>query len=230
MKALQSRKRDRIRLSPALPTSSDMASKEAILSSAEKLFASRGFAGTTIRDVCDAAGVNIASISYYFEGKEGLYRACLSRYGDERLALTQRILQPARSLEELRVRLQMFTQEMLESHINNPSVNRILLRECDNGLPVARDIFQNSFLKIHHAFDRFFKAAQKSGLVEPSLDSALVASLYFASLSHFFRSEKTNREYLNLNLADVKGRQKLVDHMVRIFLNGVVCAQPGSAP
>lgn len=39
------------------------------------LFADKGFANTSIREIAQAAQVNIASISYYFGDKEGLYRA-----------------------------------------------------------------------------------------------------------------------------------------------------------
>ena len=40
-----------------------------------RLFAARGYANTTTRELADAAGVNVASISYYFGDKAGLYRA-----------------------------------------------------------------------------------------------------------------------------------------------------------
>ncbi len=40
-----------------------------------RLFAHQGFAATTTREVAQAAGVNVAAISYYFGDKAGLYRA-----------------------------------------------------------------------------------------------------------------------------------------------------------
>jgi TetR/AcrR family transcriptional regulator, regulator of cefoperazone and chloramphenicol sensitivity len=40
-----------------------------------RLFAHQGFAATTTRDLAQAAGVNVAAISYYFGDKAGLYRA-----------------------------------------------------------------------------------------------------------------------------------------------------------
>lgn len=50
-------------------------SRERLLRSALDLFAEQGFAKTSTRQIADAAGVNIASISYYFGDKAGLYRA-----------------------------------------------------------------------------------------------------------------------------------------------------------
>ena len=46
-----------------------------IIEKAEALFASKGYEGTTVRDIADAAGVNIAMISYYFGSKEKLLEA-----------------------------------------------------------------------------------------------------------------------------------------------------------
>ncbi len=40
-----------------------------------QLFAHQGFAATTTRELAQAAGVNVAAISYYFGDKAGLYRA-----------------------------------------------------------------------------------------------------------------------------------------------------------
>lgn len=46
-----------------------------IIKISEELFASRGFEGTSVRDIAEAAGINIAMISYYFGSKEKLMEA-----------------------------------------------------------------------------------------------------------------------------------------------------------
>ena len=40
-----------------------------------KIFAEKGYNGSTFRDICEAAGSNIASINYYFSDKTGFYFA-----------------------------------------------------------------------------------------------------------------------------------------------------------
>jgi AcrR family transcriptional regulator len=46
-----------------------------IIETAEGLFADRGFDGTSVRDIAEVAGINVAMISYYFGSKEKLMEA-----------------------------------------------------------------------------------------------------------------------------------------------------------
>ena len=52
---------------------------ERILDAAERLFADHGFEGTSIREIVDAAKVNLAAIHYHFRSKEALLEAVLTR-------------------------------------------------------------------------------------------------------------------------------------------------------
>jgi AcrR family transcriptional regulator len=51
--------------------------REHILITAERLFGERGFDGTSVRDIAQSAGVNLAMISYYFGSKEKLLEAMI---------------------------------------------------------------------------------------------------------------------------------------------------------
>ncbi|MGF1675225.1 MAG: TetR/AcrR family transcriptional regulator [Rivularia sp. (in: cyanobacteria)] len=53
--------------------------KEQILNVAERQFAQKGYAGTTLRGVIKEAGVNIAAVHYHFGSKEELFVAVLRR-------------------------------------------------------------------------------------------------------------------------------------------------------
>jgi AcrR family transcriptional regulator len=54
-----------------------------LLDAARRRFAADGYAATTVRDIADDAGVNVALISRYFSSKEGLFEACLETTIDE---------------------------------------------------------------------------------------------------------------------------------------------------
>src|SRR3989304_2945717 len=56
-----------------IPTSA----RPAILAAARHLFAERGFAGTSMREIAEAAGVSKAAIYHHFRDKRRLYRELL---------------------------------------------------------------------------------------------------------------------------------------------------------
>ncbi|RUT00167.1 TetR family transcriptional regulator [Dulcicalothrix desertica PCC 7102] len=69
--------------------------KEQIMNVAERLFAERGFAGTTLRNVVSEAKVNLAAVHYHFGSKEELFRAVVARFArpvvEQELALLEKL-------------------------------------------------------------------------------------------------------------------------------------------
>ncbi|MFI5316694.1 MAG: TetR/AcrR family transcriptional regulator [Myxococcota bacterium] len=57
-------------------------SREKILAAAIGLFSERGFAGTSVADVCERAGVVKTALYWHFESKEGLLDAALARVAE----------------------------------------------------------------------------------------------------------------------------------------------------
>lgn len=53
--------------------------KDRILDAAEALFADRGFAATSMRQITAAADANLAAVNYHFGSKEGLFGAVFAR-------------------------------------------------------------------------------------------------------------------------------------------------------
>ena len=51
----------------------DKETRERLLSTAERLFADRGFSKVTVREICKSARANVAAVNYHFNGKKGLY-------------------------------------------------------------------------------------------------------------------------------------------------------------
>jgi AcrR family transcriptional regulator len=72
--------------------SADSGTAQRIIAVASEEFARHGYASARVRQIVDAAGVNLASINYYFGGKEGLYSATLHH-----LASRERVEGPARN-------------------------------------------------------------------------------------------------------------------------------------
>ncbi len=54
------------------------ATRDRLIDAAGELFAEKGFKETTVREICELAGANLAAVNYYFRDKENLYQEVLS--------------------------------------------------------------------------------------------------------------------------------------------------------
>lgn len=202
--------------------------KQLLISAGIKLFAAQGYAGTSVREISELSNVNISLVSYYFSGKEGLYKACLDGFGRENLELAERILHPAENAEEVRVRLQMFIEQMLVCYTDEPELTAIIHRECELGLPVARDIFTQTFLKVFECLLKFFESAAKKGLIRKDVDPFIAASLFIGSLNQLGRLNSLNEKLFNFSVQMPAVRKKLEEQILPVFLEGL--AVRGSEP
>ncbi|MCC5854847.1 MAG: TetR family transcriptional regulator [Idiomarina sp.] len=73
---------------------------ERIIRAAERLFAEQGFEATSLREITQVAGVNLASVNYHFGSKKGLIQAVMERYQSVFMPALQQQLQalPATNL------------------------------------------------------------------------------------------------------------------------------------
>lgn len=121
-----------------------------LLHAALRLFSEKGFAKTSIRDIAQAAGANVAAISYYFGDKAGLYRAVFTEplgsarddialYDQPHFTLHQSLegffsgfLEPLRQGELVQLCTKLHFREMLEP-------TGLWAEEIDNGLKPAHE-------------------------------------------------------------------------------------------
>ena len=78
-----------------MTASTHFSTKDRILVAAEELFAQRGFAATSLRQVTSRADVNIAAVNYHFGSKENLVTEVFRRRMDEMSARRLAQLQAA---------------------------------------------------------------------------------------------------------------------------------------
>ncbi|MCZ8518988.1 MULTISPECIES: TetR/AcrR family transcriptional regulator [Paenibacillus] len=72
-----------------------------ILNAAKKLFAKKGFEGTTVRQICDEAGVALALVSYHFGGKENVFFALFETFAPAFLQTEYTLEHPVEDLSAL---------------------------------------------------------------------------------------------------------------------------------
>jgi AcrR family transcriptional regulator len=69
-----------------------------IIEVALRLFGERGYEGASTRDIAAAAGVNAPALQYYFDNKEGVYRACAQYIADGSMAHFSPVVEHAQAV------------------------------------------------------------------------------------------------------------------------------------
>lgn len=199
-------------------TPSPESASASLLQAAKHLFARKGLNGTSIRDIAQEAGVNSSLISYYFQGKEGLYRACLKEIGEQRFSVAQQILQPPNNKDDFRVRLSLFIDNLFELYLEDIDTGLIVIREYDRINSPAEDVFKNTFLKIVDLAIAFFEEAQKADVIDAKKDPFVMASLLFGCISSQMRLDHIKGRHYERSLKDPKEREKTKNHIIDLFL------------
>lgn len=103
--------------------------KERLLAAGLKLFAEKGFNGSTFRDICEEAGSNIAAINYYFSDKDSFYCA-VRDYAREKHRASMRRCWDAYESDPWKA-LRMQIEGMLDETFDDTmfQVNRLHMRE-----------------------------------------------------------------------------------------------------
>ena len=108
--------------------------KMRILMAAKKLFAEKGYDGTTVREICEEAESNIALVSYYFGGKENVFFTLFDMFSPrKRIKLDEAMDDPVKGISyiigtmidyvyEEPLMISIVQQELF---LNGPRMNRI---------------------------------------------------------------------------------------------------------
>lgn len=192
---------------------------ELLLKAAKPLFATKGLSGTGIREISKAAQLNSSLISYYFHGKEGLYRACMEDIAKDFLKMAEQTLEPPLSRDEFRAHLNLFINQVIHLFLEDRHTGLILIREYDRSHSPAADVFQKSFFEVLKRIQKFFRAAKAKGFVLPDQDPVLLANLLFSCVIGQLRSDHLFKKVTKKSLTDKGFKTKLVKHIVQLFLS-----------
>lgn len=139
-----------------------------LLDAALRLFAEKGFAKTSTREIAQAAQVNIAAISYYFGDKAGLYRGVFmdprSNPGPEHTLLNTEFASLA---EVLRAILLGFTEPIKQGQLVQCCM-RLHFREMLEPTGVWQEEIDNTIKPAHMALVRVL--CQHLGLAQADDD------------------------------------------------------------
>ena len=185
-----------------------------LIETATPLFAKKGFAAVSIRELAKAADVNVAAISYYFGGKEGIYTAVLEHQFEPIAEKLDSIADlPPISGEE---RLRLYAQAVSGIHHQRPFLIRFLHTELTNPTICFETVVKKT---ITRAFRLLFQAITDgiaSGEFKPSINPGQAALSLVGILNFYFIAKPLAKSFL----ADCSD-EEFTDQSFRIYLNGI---------
>ncbi|ALS28419.1 TetR family transcriptional regulator [Paenibacillus cisolokensis] len=165
--------------------SSDHDMKMRILLAAKKLFAQNGFDGTSVRQVCDEAGANVALVSYYFGGKENMLYAVFQTFIPFHLLheLEDILQHPVKGLKRL-------IREVIYVRMNDPEMIRIIMQEVYKSTPRIPHI-QQMMLPVWFKLKELLVKGKEQGYFRyDSIDNTLfsvIGTIIFFKFTDYFK-------------------------------------------
>lgn len=192
-----------------------------IILAAEKLIADHGFDGTSVRDIADAASVNLAMISYYFGSKEKLMEA-LFAYRSASFKL---------ELENMIRNEELGPMEKMEALIDQ-YINKLMSQQCFHRVMVREQMVN------HHGFiarkmkelkktnqaliAQLIQDGQKKGIFKKQVDIPLMMMTLVGTVSQLITTQHFYREINGLQELSTEAfnehiRKKMSLHLKKIF-------------
>ena len=197
-----------------------------IITVARRLFAEKGLAGVSTREIAGEAGLNISLISYYFGGKEGLYKAVIHEFASQASG-QMGLLFDSLDLDNLdeegfKKTMRALISGIIPMKFNEPDINTIIQREMMAGMPHAEEIFNSTFVPILERVVSVYQAGQKRGFVRKDVNPYVV----FLSLVHAtdaFANVKQCRTKISDKVPQIPGEMnEYIDQIYKIFVEGVM--------
>ena len=120
----------------------DQETRARLLNAAARLFAERGFAKVTVRDICKKARANVAAVNYHFGGKDGLYQAVMRMAMETMQATTEAARTAGRNLppeERIRAYVSVFAERLLGIQ-HETWIHQLMLREMSDPTPALKQV------------------------------------------------------------------------------------------
>jgi AcrR family transcriptional regulator len=180
-----------------------------IMEAAEELFAEKGFSGTSVRDISDAADINVAMISYYFGSKEKMLES-LFQYRSESTNLKLESMFNNISLSPMEKVNQMI-EYYIDKFFNQQCFHKIMQREqVASHRHVISGMIQE-YKKRNQALVKLLIAeGQKSGDFVKQVDIPLLMATLVGTVSNIVTTQHLYKEINNLQAMPDEQFQKLL--------------------
>lgn len=190
------------------------------MEAAEKLFADKGFEGTSVRDIAEGAGVNLAMISYYFGSKEKLMEAMFDHRASSSILQLEEMVQD-KNLSPLQ-KVEKLIDRYIDKLLSQQCFHRIMVREQmvnNNGLIAER--IQDIKKRNQALIKELIAQGQRSGEFRKNIDVSLLMITLVGTISQMVTTQHIYKEMNNLQSMAEEDFQKYIRKKLSHHLKGI---------
>ena len=184
-----------------------------ILKSALRLFAHKGYDGTTTRDLAEAAGVAEGTLFRHFTNKKAILVEVASQGWIE---LLTDLLTELSEMGSYKAVAQVMRRRMLHMH-QNVDLLRVCFMEAQFHADLRDQIQTEVITKMTDVAEVFFQSAMDQGIYRP-MDAKLVARVFLG----MFAVAGFSQDTIMAADASPQDMQAMAEGLAEIFLNGVL--------
>jgi len=193
----------------------------AIIATAEKLFAEKGFDGASVRDIATEADVNVAMISYYFGSKEKLMEAVFEKRTTDIRLKVENLIQN-NNLSHLQ-KINILIDDYVDKFIHQQEFHKIMMREqmIEKNTPIAALIHELKKKNLE-SIKKLIQDGQKNGSFKKNIDIVLMVTTMVGTVSQMITAQRFYRKMNNMELMPEMEfqrhmRKKLSVHLKNLF-------------
>lgn len=190
--------------------------REKLLVAGTELFATKGFAGVSIRELASAAGVNSALISYHFGGKEGLYEAVITAQYERLAGKFDAIAESTAPAAE---KIRMYAEVIRRTHTEEqPLMARLIQGELTSPTSCLENVIRKYTVRISGIVSGIIREGITKGEFRPDVEP-LFATLSLAGMLNFYFILREVTRAVIPALAD--GDDEFIETVLKIYLRGM---------
>ncbi len=199
--------------------------RKKLLTVATSLFAKKGYAEVTTREICEKAKINLGGISYHFGGKEGL---CIAVMDEFMKKLSDRLdyIQPPDLRKPLSIAiLKDFFRDiikvLIDVRLSLPETEILSHRNLFEEIPKIRTSVDSALGPILDKFVLILETAKEQRLIKKNFNSRAFFVILFRSVWGYISSQHPASTIWKDAYQLPKDREAFTDFMLNLLTPGV---------
>jgi AcrR family transcriptional regulator len=188
--------------------------REQILQGSMKLFAAKGFRGTTTREIAQQLGISEALMFKYFPSKKALYRAIIRKRtdGSEEMFFPKEAIQSKDDRQVFR----SIASYLISKNTEDPTFMRLLQYSALEGHELSKIFFESHSMERTKLLSKYIRQRIKEQAFQ-NVPPLLAARAFMGMILHYVQSQELYglKDHFNFS------QKKVVDTFVETFLNGL---------